>query len=327
LFTDNITYWQNNYFYHPFQASISFWKWGGKDIKIFGNGTLNGNGQAWYDGFAGREILDPNNTYYRPILFYAENATNLHIEGITFTGSPCWTNFLVTSKNVVYNNVIIDNVSTDENLPKNTDGWDSYNVDGLTVRNAWVNIGDDCFSPKPNTSNILVENIYCNGTHGISMGSIGQYPGVKDIIENAWIENVTMLNAQNGARLKSWAGPNVGYGYIKNITYKNFYNYNVDWPIVLDACYFNVNTTTCAAYPSRVDIIDVLFQNVTGSSSGANGREVARLVCSPNAVCTGIKLEGIDLTSPAGDPPIIVCDGIEGDLGVACIPAANATTA
>jgi sulfur relay (sulfurtransferase) complex TusBCD TusD component (DsrE family) len=28
------------------------------------------------------------------------------------------------------------------------------------------------------------------------MGSIGQYPGVKDYIYNAWIENVTMLNAQ-----------------------------------------------------------------------------------------------------------------------------------
>jgi hypothetical protein len=69
-------------------------------------------------------------------------------------------------------------------------------VDGLTVRDAWVNIGDDCFSPKPNTSNILVTNIYCNGTHGISMGSIGQYSGVKDYIYNAYIENVTMLNAQ-----------------------------------------------------------------------------------------------------------------------------------
>jgi galacturan 1,4-alpha-galacturonidase len=57
LFTDNITYWQNNYYYHPFQKSISYWKWGGKDIRIFGNGTLNGNGQAWYDGFAGLEIL------------------------------------------------------------------------------------------------------------------------------------------------------------------------------------------------------------------------------------------------------------------------------
>jgi len=56
-FTNNITYWQNNYFYHPFQKSISFWKWGGKDIKIFGEGALDGNGQAWYDGFAGLEIL------------------------------------------------------------------------------------------------------------------------------------------------------------------------------------------------------------------------------------------------------------------------------
>jgi galacturan 1,4-alpha-galacturonidase len=34
-----------------------FWKWGGKDIKIWGKGTLDGNGQAWYDGFAGLEIL------------------------------------------------------------------------------------------------------------------------------------------------------------------------------------------------------------------------------------------------------------------------------
>lgn len=102
----------------------------------------------------------------------------------------------MTSKNVVYDNVIIENLSTNKNLPKNTDGFDSYNVDGLTVRNAWVNIGDDCFSPKPNTSNILVSNLYCNGTHGVSMGSIGQYAGVKDIIENAYIEDVIMLNAE-----------------------------------------------------------------------------------------------------------------------------------
>lgn len=57
LFTDDIDYWQNNYFSHPFQKSITFWKWGGKDIRIFGTGTLNGNGQAWYDGFAGKEVL------------------------------------------------------------------------------------------------------------------------------------------------------------------------------------------------------------------------------------------------------------------------------
>lgn len=64
------------------------------------------------------------------------------------------------------------------------------------MTNTRVDIGDDCFSPKPNTTNIFVQNLWCNNTHGVSMGSIGQYSGVEDIIENAYIENVTLLNGQ-----------------------------------------------------------------------------------------------------------------------------------
>jgi galacturan 1,4-alpha-galacturonidase len=56
-FTNNITYWQANNFYYLFQKSITFWRWGGQDIKIFGKGTLNGNGQKWYDEFSGSQIL------------------------------------------------------------------------------------------------------------------------------------------------------------------------------------------------------------------------------------------------------------------------------
>lgn len=70
------------------------------------------------------------------------------------------------------------------------------NMDGLTVINTRVDVGDDCFAPKPNTSNIFVQNLWCNNTHGVSMGSIGQYPGVLDYIEHAHIENVTLLNGQ-----------------------------------------------------------------------------------------------------------------------------------
>ena len=73
-------------------------------------------------------------------------------------------------------------------------------------------------------------------------------------------------------------------------------------------------------------MIDILFQNFTGSSSGKNDRKVARLVCSPNAVCSNIKLEEIDLTSPKGSPPVVICDGIQGSIGVDCLPA-NSTLA
>lgn len=95
-FTNDTPYWQANSFRHPFQNSLMFWKWGGKDVKIYGDGVLNGNGQRWWNEFAGREILDPTNNYLRPILFYAENATGLSIEGIHLKDSPCWTTFFVT---------------------------------------------------------------------------------------------------------------------------------------------------------------------------------------------------------------------------------------
>lgn len=131
---------------------------------------------------------------------------------------------------------------------------------------------------------------------------------------------------QNGARLKAWAGPNVGYGYIKNITFKNFYVANTDWPIVLDACYFNVDAATCAAYPAAVDISDIVFHNFTGTSSGKNGRKIAELTCSPNAVCANISLSDIDLQSPKGGPPLVLCDGIDGGVGVDCV-SKNSTEA
>lgn len=97
-FTNDTPFWQANSFRHPFQNSIMFWKWGGKDVKIYGEGVLNGNGQRWWNEFSGLEILDPANAYLRPILFYAENATGLHVEGIHFKDSPCWTTFVVTCK-------------------------------------------------------------------------------------------------------------------------------------------------------------------------------------------------------------------------------------
>ncbi|PWY74993.1 CobW domain protein [Aspergillus heteromorphus CBS 117.55] len=315
-FTNNITYWQANNFYYEFQKSITFWVWGGQDIKIFGSGVLNGNGQRWYDEFAGMEILDPDNTFYRPILFLTDNATRVSVEGITQLNSPCWNNFFVRTKDISFDNVYIHAFSTNASAdPKNTDGFDSLNVDGFSVTNMRIDVGDDCFSPKPNTTNIFVQNLWCNNTHGVSMGSIGEYAGELDIIENVYIENVTLLNGEAGARLKAWAGKDVGYGRMNNITYKNIQIQNTDAPIVVDQCYFDVNATECAEYPSAVNLTNVLFENIWGTSSGADGLVVADLACSPDAVCSNITLKGISLTSPAGSPPEIICSDIEGGIG------------
>ncbi|KAK4465891.1 exo-polygalacturonase [Cladorrhinum samala] len=318
-FTNDTAFWQANAFHHPFQNSIMFWKWGGKNIKISGEGVLNGNGQRWWDEFSGKQILDDDNTYLRPILFYAENATGIDIEGLHLKDSPCWTTFFVTSKDISLRDVACTAQSTNSSShPANTDFFDSLNVEHVTVERAWVDIGDDCFSPKSNATDLYVNNMVCNGTHGQSMGSIGQYAGELSFIRDVVIQNVVMLNGQHGARLKSWAGPNIGYGFIDNVTFRNFWNANNEYTAFLDSCYFNINETTCAQYPSKTNISNILFENFTGYSSGKYGRAVARLTCSPNAVCENIQFKNFNVTSPCGGEPIVICDGISGDIGIPC---------
>ncbi|KAI1081683.1 family 28 glycosyl hydrolase [Whalleya microplaca] len=321
-FTNDTPYWQANAFTHPFQNSIMFWKWGGSDIKIYGEGILNGNGQRWWNEFAGFEILDPDNEYLRPILFYAENATNLAIEGIHEKDSPCWTNFIVTSKGISFKDVTCTAESNNATaLPKNTDFFDSLNVEDVTVERVWVNIGDDCFSPKSNATNVHVDTMYCNGTHGQSIGSLGQYAGEMSFVQDVVIENVWMLNGQHGARLKTWAGPDVGYGFIDNITFRNFWQANNEYFAFIDSCYFNIDTETCEQYPSQMNITNIVFENFSGYTSGKYGTAVASLTCSsnPDAVCENITFKNFTVTTPCADEPVILCNGIRGDIGVGCV--------
>lgn len=170
------------------------------------------------------------------------------------------------------------------------------------------------------TNGLLIRT---SGTHGQSMGSIGQYSGEKSFIQDVVIENVWMLNGQHGARLKTWAGEDVGYGFINNVTFRNFWNGNNEYTAFLDSCYFNIDSEECATYPSQVNITNVLFQNFTGYSSGEYGRAVAKLTCStsPDAVCENIKFDNFNVESPCGTA-VILCDGIS-DIGVDCVSATS----
>ncbi|OAX40216.1 glycoside hydrolase family 28 protein [Rhizopogon vinicolor AM-OR11-026] len=291
-FTNNMTYWINNGFYFEFQDQITFWIVGGNNININGGGTIDGSGQVWYDAFAS------NSTLLRPILFTVYQATDVVIENISMINSPEWMNFVNEGQNVIYNGINISAVSTSSNLAKNTDGWDIYRSDNVTIVNSNINNGDDCVSLKPNSTNIIASNLYCNGSHGISVGSLGQYAGEYDIVENFTSTNVQMYNAENGARIKAFAGPGVGSGIVRNISYSFFTEGNVDNPLIIDQCY-ETNATDCAAYPSNVYIQDVTFTNFYGTSSGAEKSVVASLACSPDNRCSNISVSNISLEPPS----------------------------
>lgn len=158
--------------------------------------------QRWWNEFESGtgSILNPDNKYYRPILFYAENTTNLDVSGIHLKDSPCWNNFIVGSKNIHYQDVVVTALSNNGSIiPKNTDFMNTMNTSTVKIERTWVNIDDDCFSPKPNSSDLYVNTMYCNGTHGQSMGSLGQYQGEVSNVFDVHIENVWMMNGDVSA--------------------------------------------------------------------------------------------------------------------------------
>ncbi|KZV67880.1 glycoside hydrolase family 28 protein [Peniophora sp. CONT] len=289
-FTDDISYWISNAFFITYQNQSTFWYLGGENVLLDGGGTLDGSGQAWYDKFAS------NSSLVRPILLTVFGSKNLTVKDVTLLNSPEWVNLVWQSSDVVYDNVNISARSTSSKDAKNTDGWDIYQSDSITIQNSVIVNGDDCVSFKPNTTNVLVSNLSCTGSHGISVGSLGQYPGMFDIVKNVTARNISMSNAQNGARIKAWAGPNVGSGIVQNITFEYFTESDVDNPVVIDQCYMT-DADACAANPSNTYIQDVWFNHISGTSSG---KTVASLSCSPGARCTDVNVNDLDLSPPSG---------------------------
>lgn len=147
---------------------------------------------------------------------------------------------------------------------------------------------------KPNSTNVIIQGLICNSSHGISVGSLGQYPDRFDVVENLYIFNVSLSNATDGARLKVWPGSETdfqpglggggGAGIVRNVTYDTFHNVNNDGAIKIDQCYGEKNASRCAEFPSKMNITDVLFANFWGTTSKKYDPIVGSLICSSPAV-------------------------------------------
>ncbi|KUJ12430.1 glycoside hydrolase family 28 protein [Mollisia scopiformis] len=311
----DISYWKANGVKLTYQSAFTAWTIGGEGIHVYGGGTFNGSGDTWYAaGETG------------PIPWTIYNAQNVLVENINMVQSPFWHNFIYQSSNVEFNNINLNSIQTDGSQAHNTDGWDIYRSTNISITNSHIVNGDDCVSLKPNSTNVLVQNLYCQGSHGISMGSVGQYAGVQDIIANVLVKNITMVNAKNGARIKAFGGSSSatsttggGNGYIQNITFQDFRCEKVGLPIVIDQCY-ETSTAKCKKYPSKVLINDIHYINVTGT--GTKSKEVVSLVCSN--VCQGITATGTKLVGASGSAEY-VCRNI-GSAGSLDFQCENATT-
>lgn len=136
LFTNDTDYWQANAFKQVFQNATTFFQLGGEDVNVYGGGTLNGNGQVWYDLYA-KDIY-----ILRPILFGTIGLHNGSISNLNLRYSPQWYNLVANSSNVIFSDITISGYSSSDNIAKNTDGWDTYRSDSIVIQNSTINNGD-----------------------------------------------------------------------------------------------------------------------------------------------------------------------------------------
>ncbi|KAJ5305839.1 hypothetical protein N7508_004854 [Penicillium antarcticum] len=316
-FTNDTDYWQANAFKQIYQNATTFFQLGGEDVNMYGDGILDGNGQVWYDLYAEDALI------LRPILMGIIGLKGGTIGPLKLRYSPQWYHFVANSTDVLFEGIDITGYSSSKNVAKNTDGWDLYRSSNIVIQNSVINNGDDCVSFKPNSTEILVQNLHCNGSHGISVGSLGQYEGEVDIVQNVLVYNVSMFNASDGARIKVWPGTasalstdlqgGGGSGIVKNITYDGMTIDNVDYAIEVTQCYGQKNLTLCNEFPSSLVIEDILFTNFNGVTSGKYDPNVGTIVCSSPDVCSDIKATNIDVTSPDGDDQF-TCTNVDNSL-------------
>ncbi|KAI0479844.1 glycoside hydrolase family 28 protein [Xylaria cf. heliscus] len=328
VFSDDVEYWQTRAFGYAYQDSHLFWKFGGKDVNIYGLGigTLDGLGQTWWTA------KRSNETVYRPHLFGTDGLTGGSISGLNMKNSPMWFNLIMNSSDVLITDINMWlEVTNSSSPPANTDGWDTYRSSNIVIQNSTIVNYDDSVSFKPNSTSIIVQNLQCNGSHGISVGSLGQYQGEYDIVEDVYVYNISMSNASDGARIKIWPGvpPNTtgsssggGAGYVRNITYELFYNTNNDWAIELTQCYFASSQEACKQYPAVLQIEDILFKDFYGTTSKKHDPRVGTLVCSDPSVCKNVRASNIAVSPPSAKIAEWTCTNMdEGLLDINCVAA------
>ena len=135
-FTSDTDFWQKHSFRLVFQNATSFFLLGGQDVNVYGGGTIDGQGQTWWDAFAAKKSTN------RPVLFATVGLKGGSISDLSLTASPFWHNIIANSSEVVYTDMRIYSVSNNQNFEKNTDGWDIYRSDRIVIQNSTVTNGD-----------------------------------------------------------------------------------------------------------------------------------------------------------------------------------------
>ena len=180
---------------------------GQHNLGIKGQGTVNGQGDAYWRG--------KPQPYIRPdrcILF--ENCTDVSIKQIHVTNSPNWNIDVRFCERVWIDEVTI----TSEREAPNADGIDPVSSKDVFISNCYINVGDDAICPK-SRGNIPLDNLVVTNCILISDDSAIKFGTRSDSdIRNVLFSNIVIRDTQYGLAMYAKDG-----GTCENIRFDNIH--------------------------------------------------------------------------------------------------------
>lgn len=311
-FSDDLTYWRKNNYPIAFQNHRAAFILSGSNISIngFGIGGIHGNGDAWYNAEQAKTREG------RPMPFVIWNVSSVSVRGFNIWQPALWALNIMNGTDLVFEDIYVNATATKapwgKNWVQNTDGFDTMDVNNVSLRNLTYQGGDDCIAIKPRSYNVHVSNVSCRGGNGIAIGSLGQYLEDSSVV-NVTVENVRIVryneDMHNSAYIKTWIGGQVtqkgyesagvprggGWGSVKNITFQHFHIEGADsGPTITQDNGDNGKFSGT----SKMNVEGVVFEDFEGWLSGK--KVVSSVGCSKMKPCRAIEYRDMKLRTEKG---------------------------
>ena len=282
-----------------------------ENISISGRGTLEGQGEAWWEAYRQTEILrkklniverEPDNPpgsplpFPRPRMINLYHSKNILISDITILNSPSWSIHPVYCENITIRGIsIIQPYGS-----PNTDGINPESCKFVRISDSFIDCGDDCITLKSGynkygrdigiaSENIVITN--CSFAHGRSAIGIGSE--MSGGIRNVTVTNCVFNGTLRGIRIKTARGRG---GVVENINISNIVMDNVSEGISLDMYY-----DSRSEEPEPVSEATPIFKNFRFTNiTGTRIREAMNISGLPESPLEDIRFQQISLTSSTG---------------------------
>ncbi|XP_027352726.1 polygalacturonase-like [Abrus precatorius] len=267
-------------------------------LLVHGGGTINGNGNIWWQNSCKRNKKRPCKDAPTALTFY--NCEELIVENLRVENAQ---QIHVSFQNSVNVKVSGLNVTAPKDSP-NTDGIHVTNTQNIQISSSVIGTGDDCISIVHGSRNVVATDIICGPGHGISIGSLGAGKS-QEFVSGILVNRAKISGTTNGVRIKTWQG---GSGSASNIQFQNIEMDNVTNPIIIDQNYCDKKNKPCKKENSAVQIKNVLYENIIGTSSS----DIAvKFDCSESFPCEEIVLHNIDLQCEGGYAAEALCNNVQ----------------